>query len=241
MSVAFHQSGRAHAILADLVKVTEEGYEKKALQRLPHLTLLNAEWYHEEMRPVMARWIMLWLEANHVGGLTSEEMHAYINSSGDDLVGVQWSAEVEAAAAEREAASGLPPEDTADKERAARALRRLHAHMERLTRTFAVTAPDALVAGESFEARLYSDTRSITVPADLGADREIVLTLDTLPAVQQETRSASWGAGGPHEGSVKVNGRPRLTLKSMRLLNIASEWLRIFMPHCIQVRLVAHA
>ena len=33
--------------------------EQKALQRSPHLTLLNEEWYVSEMKPVMARMTML--------------------------------------------------------------------------------------------------------------------------------------------------------------------------------------
>merc|ERR1719502_662217 len=68
MSVPFHQSGRAHTILAELSTVIAEGYELRALQRSPHLVLLNVEWYHQTMRPVLARWMLLWLEANHVGG-----------------------------------------------------------------------------------------------------------------------------------------------------------------------------
>ena len=80
MSVPFHQSGRAHRILEQLQAVIEEGYKLRALQRSPHLVLLNAEWYHQKMRPVMARWCMLWLEANHVAGLTFDQIEASFQS-----------------------------------------------------------------------------------------------------------------------------------------------------------------
>ena len=83
MSVAFHQSGRAHRTLDELKAVIEDGYAKRALQRSPHLVLLNLEWYHEQMRPVMAKWMMLWLEANHVGGLTPRQVELYIMGGAD--------------------------------------------------------------------------------------------------------------------------------------------------------------
>jgi len=44
MSVAFHHSARAHAVLEQLSAVIEQGYALAALQRSPHLTLLNEEW-----------------------------------------------------------------------------------------------------------------------------------------------------------------------------------------------------
>ena len=104
MAVPFHQSGRAHRILEQLQAVIESGYAKRALQRSPHLVLLNVEWYHECMRPVMAQWMLLWLEANHVAGLGSEQIEAYITSDGSALVGTAWEPWVEEAAAKREAA-----------------------------------------------------------------------------------------------------------------------------------------
>ena len=45
--------------------------------------LLNLEWYHEQMRPVMGRWMMLWLEANHVAGLTPRQVELFISGAAD--------------------------------------------------------------------------------------------------------------------------------------------------------------
>ena len=70
---------RAHRCLEQLTKIIEEGYACRALQRSPHLVLLNVEWYHTAMRPVLARWMLLWLEANHISGLTSAQIEAYIS------------------------------------------------------------------------------------------------------------------------------------------------------------------
>ena len=73
----FGESRRALQILSDLCTVIESGYAGRALQRSPHLVLLNADWYHTEMRPVMARWAYLWMEANHLMGVSMEDAVAY--------------------------------------------------------------------------------------------------------------------------------------------------------------------
>ena len=122
MGVNFDQSTRAWAILDELTAVIEQGYEKHALQRSPHLTLLNEEWYAREMKPVMAKWLLLWLEANHVSGLQTEHMFAYITRDCSRLAGAVWDAAVEEGAAAREAelseeGSRVPAEGTAARER----------------------------------------------------------------------------------------------------------------------------
>ena len=131
MSVPFHQSGRAHTILAALSRVIEDGFERRALQRSPHLVLLNVEWYHAEMKPIMAQWMMLWLEANHVAGLSTEQIDAYLRSDGASLVGTEWDATTEDAAAADEREHPPPVYETREAQEAAKALRRLHALMRR--------------------------------------------------------------------------------------------------------------
>ena len=81
MSVPFRQSGRAHRILDELKALIEDGYARRALQRSPHLVLLNVDWYHEQMRPLMAKWMLLWLEANHVAGLSSTQIEGYLSAA----------------------------------------------------------------------------------------------------------------------------------------------------------------
>lgn len=61
MAVPFQQSGRAYKILDELARIIEEGYARRALQRSPHLVLLNADWYRVKMMPVLAKWMLLWL------------------------------------------------------------------------------------------------------------------------------------------------------------------------------------
>ena len=94
MSVGFHDSNRAHAILAQLAQLIQLGYSTRALQRNPHVVLLNVEFYHEQLKPVLMDWLLLWLESQHLSGLSEEQIKAYIlhGSTGD----VKLTAAVEA-------------------------------------------------------------------------------------------------------------------------------------------------
>eukprot|EP00966_Prymnesium_polylepis_P214951 4978231-Prymnesium_polylepis.1 len=103
MSVNFEQSARARAVLEELSAIIEAGYAEHTLQRSPHLTLLNEEWYSRKMKPVMAKWMLLWLEANHVSGLQSEQIEAYITRDCSQLADTEWDDAVETAAVAREA------------------------------------------------------------------------------------------------------------------------------------------
>ena len=167
MSVPFHQSGRAHRILERLQAVIEEGYEQRALQRSPHLVLLNVEWYHQQMRPVMAQWMMLWLEANHVAGLCSEQMEAYITSRAEPLAGIEWEPWVEKAVAAKEA------------------------------------GPKANGEGGGH---------------DHGG----------------ENGGRNGGAGARQLEYLYAYMEARLDAKAFKMLNLASEWLRTYLPHTLQ-------
>ena len=54
------------------------------------------------MKPLMARWMLLWLEANHVSGLRSEHMLAYLTRDCAGLEAEAWDAAVEARAEARQ-------------------------------------------------------------------------------------------------------------------------------------------
>eukprot|EP01083_Nonionella_stella_P030773 84290_1 len=78
MSVGFRESTRAKGILERLRVVIERGYESRELQESPHIVLLNPEFYHTEMKPIVAEWVHLWLEAQHVSEISEEQIMAYI-------------------------------------------------------------------------------------------------------------------------------------------------------------------
>eukprot|EP00808_Paulinella_micropora_P006835 g75373.t1 len=72
--------GTSLDILKKLKAVVEEGYKIQALQRLPHVTLLNQEYYHVHMKPLLAEWACLWLGRHHLHGLSREEALQYLLS-----------------------------------------------------------------------------------------------------------------------------------------------------------------
>ena len=74
----YEQQGTALTILQRLSAVIEEGFKTKSLQRLPHVQLLNKEFYHEKMKPVLADWSYLWLQKQHLHGITREEAVQYV-------------------------------------------------------------------------------------------------------------------------------------------------------------------
>ena len=96
MSVPFGESKRANEILARLCVVIENGYSENALQKSPHLVLLNPDWYHDKMRTLMAEWVSLWMDAQHLTGITTEDAIAFMEHGPPKLTLTQLSSEQEA-------------------------------------------------------------------------------------------------------------------------------------------------
>ena len=63
--------GRLRAVIV-------EGYAARALQKLPHITLLNPDFYHSKMKPVLAEWAFLWLQKQHLHGIERDEAIMYV-------------------------------------------------------------------------------------------------------------------------------------------------------------------
>jgi len=79
----FEQRGQALEILKRLSACIEEGYECRALQKLPHITLLNLTFYQAKMRPILAEWAYLWLQKHHLHGIDHAEAIRYIVDGGE--------------------------------------------------------------------------------------------------------------------------------------------------------------
>eukprot|EP01087_Luapelamoeba_hula_P004848 TRINITY_DN1482_c0_g1_i1.p1 TRINITY_DN1482_c0_g1~~TRINITY_DN1482_c0_g1_i1.p1 ORF type:complete len:4317 (-),score=602.49 TRINITY_DN1482_c0_g1_i1:51-13001(-) len=78
MSVGFRESNRAVAILEKLKVTINTGYQHRAMQRNPHIVLLNPSFYHKHLKPLIAEWAVLWLETQNLTGLTDSEIKDYI-------------------------------------------------------------------------------------------------------------------------------------------------------------------
>eukprot|EP00941_MAST-03F_sp_MAST-3F-sp1_P005353 g5353.t1 len=58
------QKSEACACLEDLIDAIRDGFKQHALQRNPHMVLLDRTWYGEVFRPAASRWALLWLKRN---------------------------------------------------------------------------------------------------------------------------------------------------------------------------------
>lgn len=73
----FEQSGGALDILNRFSKAVDYGYKTKSLQRLPHVTLLDPDYYHKRLKPLLAEWAYLWLQKQHLHGIERDEAIKY--------------------------------------------------------------------------------------------------------------------------------------------------------------------
>jgi thiol-disulfide isomerase/thioredoxin len=74
----FEQRGVALDILKRISAAVQFGYSNRHLQRLPHITLLNIDFYESTLKPLMAEWSYLWLQQQHLHGIDRHEAVQYI-------------------------------------------------------------------------------------------------------------------------------------------------------------------
>ena len=74
----FEHTAAAVGLLDRLRAKIMLGLDQRALQRLPHVTLLNPLFYHAELKPVLAEWAFLWLEKNHLHGISKPDAISYV-------------------------------------------------------------------------------------------------------------------------------------------------------------------
>jgi len=82
MSV-FEQSGQASEILQRISSLIQVGYNQRALQKLPHITLLNPDFYSVNLLPALAEWVYLWLQKHHLHGISRSETIQYLIAGGE--------------------------------------------------------------------------------------------------------------------------------------------------------------
>ena len=63
----WREDKRAYDLLRRLSSSMQQGYEEDALQRQPHTVLLNDHFYRAELRPILADWMILYLQAAQLG------------------------------------------------------------------------------------------------------------------------------------------------------------------------------
>jgi hypothetical protein len=64
--------------LKQISDVIQKGFAERNLQRLPHIILLNPDFYHKELKPIMAEWTYFWLQKQHLHGIDHGEAVRYL-------------------------------------------------------------------------------------------------------------------------------------------------------------------
>lgn len=82
-SISSLVSREADRVLTGLRQVIEAGFAEKSLQKCPHLVILRRSFYHTQMKPWLAQWLLLWLNSlSHeaTGGyeLTDQQTLGYL-------------------------------------------------------------------------------------------------------------------------------------------------------------------
>jgi hypothetical protein len=78
MSVDFKDSREAISILESISSVIRRGVAEKHLQHTPHLVLLNRGFYHKELKPLIARWQLLYLRSKRLPTVEDRHLLSYM-------------------------------------------------------------------------------------------------------------------------------------------------------------------
>lgn len=78
MSVDFEDSREALTLLQQIASVINRGIVDKQMQHTPHLVLLNKPFYHKELKPLMARWQLLYLRNKRLPTVEDKHLLSYM-------------------------------------------------------------------------------------------------------------------------------------------------------------------
>eukprot|EP00656_Telonema_subtile_P053986 TRINITY_DN7933_c0_g3_i1.p1 TRINITY_DN7933_c0_g3~~TRINITY_DN7933_c0_g3_i1.p1 ORF type:complete len:609 (+),score=104.89 TRINITY_DN7933_c0_g3_i1:99-1925(+) len=78
LSTSLKDSAEAQDLLTEFQQIVRDGITKNALQAMPHLTLLNVEFYDESLKPMLAKWLLLFIKSQLFSGLSDEDTLRYI-------------------------------------------------------------------------------------------------------------------------------------------------------------------
>jgi hypothetical protein len=78
MSVSYKDSREAISILDQLRSVIQQGVNEKHFQHTPHLCLLSKPFYHRNIKPLMARWQLLYLRNKRLPTVEDKHLISYM-------------------------------------------------------------------------------------------------------------------------------------------------------------------
>ena len=84
MSVDYEQSREALVLLQQLREVIDEGYKRMWLQKSPHLVVTHKPYYHTHFKPILAKWMVVYLASFGITDVSNEDLLVYITSKQSD-------------------------------------------------------------------------------------------------------------------------------------------------------------
>ena len=65
-------------VLTELTDAISFGFETLQLQRSPHLVLLSRPYYDNKLKPILSRWMLLWLRARKLPRMSDDEVTEFL-------------------------------------------------------------------------------------------------------------------------------------------------------------------
>jgi hypothetical protein len=81
MTIELVDSRDAVKVVQDIKGVIDTGCRSKVVQTTPHVVVLDRTFYHLRLRPLLSRWILLWLKESRLRELTFEQAYGYLTDT----------------------------------------------------------------------------------------------------------------------------------------------------------------
>ena len=81
-----HPASREAEVLGRLVAAVAAGVASRAMQAVPHLSLLSDDFYQAELRPPLCSWLVLWMRRQGLRDLSDDALRACLDGAGADEV-----------------------------------------------------------------------------------------------------------------------------------------------------------
>ena len=65
-------------VLDKIREIVLSGIERKMLQTVPHIVLLSRAFYRKELRPTLARWLLIWFGTKKLVGVPDDVVIRYL-------------------------------------------------------------------------------------------------------------------------------------------------------------------
>ena len=82
--LAVHPASREAEVLDRLVAAVGRGIASRAMQAVPHLSLLSDDFYQAELRPPLCAWLVLWMRRQGLRELDDAALRACLDGGGAD-------------------------------------------------------------------------------------------------------------------------------------------------------------